>query len=98
MVRLLLFLFIFPILKLVNASIYARVFPDETVLLGDLIFPSQSRLTQFSRFDSLSRAWGVDLNIFARQFWREVSKRNDSELEQFLIAIVTGKQIGRAHV
>lgn len=42
--------------KLVNASIYARVFPDETVLLGDLIFPSQSRLTQFSRFDSLSRA------------------------------------------
>jgi hypothetical protein len=70
--------------KLVNASIYARVFPDETVLLGDLIFPSQSRLTQFSRFDSLSRAWGVDLNIFARQFWREVSMRNDSELEQFL--------------
>lgn len=70
--------------KLVNASIYARVFPDETVLLGDLIFPSQSRLTQFSQFDSLSRAWGVDLNIFARQFWREVSKRNDNELEQFL--------------
>lgn len=84
-------------LKLVNASIYARVFPDECVLLGDLIFPSQSRLPQYPRFNSLTQAWGVDLNAFARQFWSEVGKRNDRELEQFLQTLMPAISTGSSY-
>jgi hypothetical protein len=70
--------------RVVNAAIYARVFSDECVLLGDLIFPAQSRLLQYARFDSLTRVWQVNLASFARHFWNEVDKKNDTELEQFL--------------
>jgi hypothetical protein len=84
--------------RLVNASIYARVFSDETVLLGDLIFPAQSRLLQYPRFDSLSRVWQVDLTSFARQFWNEVRKRNDTEFEQFLQSLVPSSSLGNQFV
>jgi hypothetical protein len=84
--------------RLVNASIYARVFSDETILLGDLIFPAQSRLLQYPRFDSLSRVWQVDLTSFARQFWNEVRKRNDPEFEQFLQSLVPSSSLGNQFV
>jgi hypothetical protein len=48
--------------RLVNASKYAGVFSDECVLLADLIFPSQSRLLHYPRFDSLTRVWQADLS------------------------------------
>lgn len=70
--------------KLVNAAIYAGVFADECVLLGDLIFPAQSRLSDYPRFISLSNTWQVDLQQFANNFWSEVSKRSDVQFDQFL--------------
>lgn len=81
--------------RLVNASIYAHVFADETVLLGDLIFPAQSRLPLYTRFDSLSRAWNVDLTSFAQQFWSEVQKRNNPDLEQFLQGLMPSVAAGQ---
>lgn len=84
--------------RLVNAAIYARVFADETVLLGDLIFPAQSRLPQYPRFDSLTLLWRADLTDFARQFWVEVGKRNDSDLEQFLQTLVPSSSLGNQFV
>jgi hypothetical protein len=83
--------------RLVNASKYAGVFSDECVLLADLIFPSQSRLLHYPRFDSLTRVWQADLSSFANHFWHEVAKRNDTDLEQFLQTLVPHSSTGNQY-
>ncbi len=71
-------------LKVVNAAIYSKAYTDESVLLKDLIYLVDSRLSKVDRFKALSGKWNVSLNKFADNFWGQVNKKNDPSFKQFL--------------
>lgn len=76
-------------IKLVNAAIYSRAYTDESVLLKDLIYPTEGIIIQNKKFNVLTTKWGVSINAFANNFWNEVKKKNDKPLEAFLDKLVT---------
>lgn len=71
-------------LKLVNASIFAKAYTDESILLKDLIYPEKSRLKENASFKKYSSKWNLSLDQFARNFWNEAGKRNDPDFLAFL--------------
>lgn len=71
-------------LKVVNAAIFSKAFTDESVLLKDLIYPTDSWLNKITKFKTLTQKWNVSLNKFANNFWAEVNKKNDASFNQFL--------------
>jgi|1048.fasta_scaffold20096_1 hypothetical protein len=75
-------------IKLVNSAIYSRAYTDESVLLKDLIYPTEGILTHNKKFNVLTSKWGVSLNAFAKSFWIEVKNKNDRSLEYFLDRLV----------
>ena len=87
-------------LKLVNASIYAKVYTDESILLKDLIYPSTSLLKNSEKFKSYTKKWSVNLETFAEKFWKEVNRKNDPAFNSFLDRIkntdLSARSNGRA--
>ncbi|MFL5811147.1 MAG: hypothetical protein ACJ749_16615 [Flavisolibacter sp.] len=74
-------------LKLVNASIFSKLYTDESILLRDLIYPSTSKLKSNKKFETISHNFGVSLDNFANNFWAEVNKGNDQAFKTFLQSI-----------
>lgn len=62
----------------VNAAVYAKVYTDESVLVKDLIYPDQSRLTNSKRFKEAVRKHNLSLSKFASDFWKAAEKNNDA--------------------
>lgn len=77
--------------KLVSAAILSKTFTDESVFLSSLIYPQNSRVGTKKRFKSISGKWGVSLESFAENFWREVKKLNDSEFEAYLASLLANE-------
>jgi hypothetical protein len=71
-------------LKLVNASIYAKAYTDESVLLKDLINPMHSILPGNKKFVELCSKWNVSLQDFSEAFWKAARVKNDTQLLDFL--------------
>ncbi len=71
-------------LKLVNASIYAKAYTDESVLLKDLINPMHSILPGNKKFVELCSKWNVSLQDFSEAFWKAARGKNDTQLLAFL--------------
>ncbi len=71
-------------LKLVNASIYAKAYTDESVLLKDLINPMHSILPGNKKFIELCSKWNVSLQDFSEAFWKAARGKNDTQLLAFL--------------
>lgn len=71
-------------LKLVNASIYAKAYTDESVLLKDLINPMHSILPGNKKFVELCSKWDVSLQDFSEAFWKAARVKNDTQLLDFL--------------
>ncbi|MEK0413887.1 MAG: hypothetical protein RL070_1375 [Bacteroidota bacterium] len=71
-------------LKLVNASIYAKSYTDESVLLKDLINPIHSILPGNKKFIELCSKWNVSLQDFSEAFWKAARGKNDTQLLAFL--------------
>lgn len=71
-------------LKIVNASIFAHAYTDESILVRDLIYPEQSRLNGNASFKNYMQKWSLSLEYFAGNFWKEVSKTNDENFKRFL--------------
>jgi hypothetical protein len=71
-------------LKLVNASIYAKAYTDESVLLKDLINPMHSILPGNKKFVELCSKWNVSLQDFSEAFWKAAHVKNDTQLLDFL--------------
>lgn len=71
-------------LLVVNAAIAAKAYTDESVLLKDLIYPSESRLNKFPKFKLLTEKLNVSLLKFSENFWIEANKKNDNAFNQFL--------------
>lgn len=71
-------------LKLVNASIYAKSYTDESVLLKDLINPIHSILPGNKKFVELCSKWNVSLQDFSEAFWKAARGKNDTQLLAFL--------------
>ncbi len=71
-------------LKLVNASIYAKAYTDESVLLKDLINPMHSILPGNKKFVELCSKWNVSLQDFSEAFWKAARGKNDTHLLAFL--------------
>ncbi len=76
-------------LKLVNAAIYSKAYTDESILLKDLINPSQSILPQNKKFTDLCSKWNVNIQDFSRQFWNIVNAKGDSAFQDFLVKVQT---------
>lgn len=68
----------------VNAAIYSALYSDESVLLSDLIFYSEGRLASSNKFGELCKSYGINPGQFAKEFWKEVAKTNDKDLNQYL--------------
>lgn len=71
-------------LKVVNASIYAKVYTDQSILLKDLIYPASSRLATSKEFARLTGLWNVSLQAFAANFWKQAEKMNDDSFMSYL--------------
>ena len=71
-------------LKLVNASIFAKAYTDESILLKDLIYPETSRLRANAAFQAYVRKWNISLEQFSSHFWKEAEKKNDPVFLGFL--------------
>jgi len=71
-------------IKLVNASIYAKAYTDESVLLKDLINPMHSILPGNKKFVELCSKWNVSLQDFSEAFWKAARVKNDTQLLDFL--------------
>lgn len=71
-------------LIVVNAAIYAKVYTDESILIKDLIYPEQSRLTNSKRFNMAITKHNVSLRTFASAFWKAVAIKNDPAFKTFL--------------
>ena len=76
-------------LKVVNAAIYSKAYTDESILLKDLINPSQSILPQNKKFLDLCSKWDVNLQDFSSQFWNIVNAKGDTQLQAFLVKVQT---------
>lgn len=70
--------------KVVNASIFAHIYSDESILLKDLVNPSKSRLNGNKKFAELTSQWNVSLNSFANQFWTIANRNKDPEFQQLM--------------
>ncbi len=67
-----------------NASIFAKAYTDESILLKDLIYPEGSRLNSNSNFKKYTKLYHVSLGQFSNNFWDIVNKQNDAVFKQFL--------------
>lgn len=74
-------------LKVVNGAIMARSYTDQSILLKDLIYPQNSRLSLNKRFIDYAAKQNISLNAFAANFWKEANKRNDQPFKVFLEAL-----------
>ncbi|MFY7900819.1 MAG: hypothetical protein ACOVNY_11590 [Chitinophagaceae bacterium] len=71
-------------LKLVNAAIYSKTYTDESIMLLDLIFPSESKLNNNKKFVRYANQWNVSLNNFSNNFWQEVNQKGNASFKTFL--------------
>jgi hypothetical protein len=71
-------------IKLVNAAIFSKLYPDQSILLKELINASNSRLNKSEKFKSYSRKWNISLDNFEKSFWNEANKTNDERFIAFL--------------
>jgi hypothetical protein len=71
-------------LKVVNAAIASKAYTDESILLKDLIFPTESWVGKSVRFKEQLINRNISLDNFARNFWIEANKRNDLSFNEFL--------------
>ncbi len=71
-------------IKVVNAAIFSKIYTDESVLLKELIYPSTSRLNKSEKFKKYTSEWGISLENFSNQFWKEAEKLNNPDFNQFL--------------
>ncbi len=74
-------------LKVVNGAIMARSYTDESILLKDLIYPQNSRLSSNKNFTDYAAKQNISLNAFAANFWNEANKRHDQSFNVFLDAL-----------
>lgn len=74
-------------LKVVNGAIRAKSYTDESILLKDLIYPQNSRLSSNKEFTNYAANQNISLNAFAANFWNEANKRNDQPFKVFLEAL-----------
>ena len=58
-------------IKVVNAAIFSKIYTDESVLLKELIYPSTSRLNKSEKFKKYTSEWGISLENFSNEFWKE---------------------------
>lgn len=70
--------------EIVNAAIFAKVYTDESILLKDLIYTEESRLTNSARFNKALTKHGLSLSTFSSDFWKAVEEKNDPLLKSFL--------------
>lgn len=77
--------------NVVNAAINARAYSDESVLLGDLLYPKKSRVAQTPYFQAYAKSMNLSLPEFALRFWAVVNRRHDAEFTRFLTGILTGR-------
>lgn len=71
-------------LKVINGAIMARSYTDQSILLKDLIYPQNSRLSSNKEFTNYAANQNISLNAFAANFWNEANKRNDQSFKVFL--------------
>jgi len=76
--------------NVVNAAIKSHAYTDESVLLGDLIYPDKGRVAQTPAFQKYARRQNLSLPNFAQKFWIIVNSRNDAEFNTFLAGVRTG--------
>lgn len=68
----------------VNASIAAKVYTDESILLAELIYPNTGILGESKKFKLTAQKFNIRVGLFADLFWKEVAKKNDPSYLQFL--------------
>ncbi|HPH36141.1 MAG TPA: hypothetical protein PL108_00685 [Sediminibacterium sp.] len=71
-------------IKLVNAAIFSKLYPDQSILLKELINAPNSRLNNSEKFKSYTKKWNISLESFAKNFWNEANKTNDEGFIAFL--------------
>lgn len=74
-------------IQIVNAAIISKAYTDNSILLKDLIYPYESRLKNNQRFIAITSRLSIQLTQFADSFWKEVSKKNDTDFNLFLSAL-----------
>lgn len=74
-------------LKVVNGAIRAKSYTDESILLKDLIYPQNSRLSSNKEFTNYAANQNISLNAFAANFWNEANRKNDQPFKVFLEAL-----------
>ena len=82
-------------LKEVNAAIFSKTYTDESILLKDLIYQENSRLSKSKKFIDLCQKWNILAGNFAQKFWNEVNKSNDQSFKTFLEALKNNQNNGR---
>ena len=80
------------VIKEVNAAIYAGVYSDESVLLRDLVFPENGRVSQSARFRELAAKWRFTPGGFARAFMDAAESRKDPQFTGFIKAMAGSSQ------
>ncbi|MBX9783302.1 MAG: hypothetical protein K2X48_08420 [Chitinophagaceae bacterium] len=71
-------------LKEVNASIAAKAYTDESILIAELIYPNTGVLGESKKFKELCAKHNITYGSFAKLFWAEVAKKNDPSYKAFL--------------
>jgi hypothetical protein len=71
-------------IKIVTAAIYSKTYTDESVLLKDLLYPSNSLLSQNKKFIETTKKLGVTLESFSQNFFEKLAESNDVEFKAFL--------------
>ena len=84
-------------LKVVNAAISSKAYTDESVLLKDLIFPTESWLSNNLRFKEKLIKGNISLNNFSKNFWIEANKKNELEFKEFLNGLNKSVSIASAN-
>ncbi len=74
-------------LKVVNAAIMAGIYTDQSILLKDLIYPTEGLLTTSKKFKELKSKLNLNEGKFSNAFWAGVGKLNDSQFSNFLSSI-----------
>ncbi|HUS02195.1 MAG TPA: hypothetical protein VMY77_10735 [Chitinophagaceae bacterium] len=81
-------------LKEVNAAILSKTYSDESVLIEDLIYFENSRISKNKRFNDLCLKKNITGGNFAQNFWKEVAKLKDPSFQTFL-SNIKNSQNGR---
>ncbi len=70
--------------KVVNAAVFAKVYTDESIMVGDLIYPDEGRLANSKRFNYAVTKHNLSISKFVDDFWTLVKKKNDLGFMSFL--------------